>query len=149
MNKNNLIKNIILIIIFIISMYFVVQLFSKTEQEQNIENLTQMQNVNIEILKEGEGEFSKTGDTLVVHYVGTLENGDKFDSSLDRGEPFEFTLGDHSVIEGWEQGMLQMQVGEKRKIFIPYELAYGENGYPGVIPEKANLIFEVELLEIK
>lgn len=149
MNKNNLIKNILLIIIFIISMYFVVQLFSKTEQEQNIENLTQMQNVNIEILKEGEGEFSKTGDTLVVHYVGTLENGDKFDSSLDRGEPFEFILGDHSVIEGWEQGMLQMQVGEKRKIFIPYELGYGENGYPGVIPEKANLIFEVELLEIK
>ena len=149
MNKNNLIKNILLIIIFIISMYFVVQLFSKTEQEQNIENLTQMQNVNIEILKEGEGEFSKTGDTLVVHYVGTLENGDKFDSSLDRGEPFEFTLGDHSVIEGWEQGMLQMQVGEKRKIFIPHELAYGENGNPPVIPEKTNLIFEVELLEIK
>ena len=149
MNKNNLIKNIILIIIFIISMYFVVQLFSKTEQEQNIENLTQMQNVNIEILKEGEGEFSKTGDTLVVHYVGTLENGDKFDSSLDGGEPFEFTLGDHSVIEGWEQGMLQMQVGEKRKIFIPYELAYGEYGRPPIIPKKANLIFEVELLEIK
>jgi len=169
MNKNNLIKNILLIIIFIVLMYFVIQSFSKNgvtqggasliqsfsennveEQNDNLNNnQTQMKNVDIEILKEGQGESSKTGDTLVVHYTGTLENGQKFDSSLDRGNPFEFTLGKHSVIEGWEQGMLQMKVGEKRKLFVPYELAYGEGGYPPVIPQKANLIFEVELLEIK
>ncbi len=165
MNKNSLIKNLLLIVIFIILMYFVFQFFSKVEieeqgasvfqmlEEQNNglnDNSSQMQKkVDIEILKEGEGESSKVGDSLVVHYTGTLENGEKFDSSLDRGEPFEFTLGNHSVIEGWEQGMLNMKIGEKRKLFIPYELAYGESGYPPIIPEKANLVFEVELLEIK
>ena len=108
-----------------------------------------MQTVNIETLKEGEGDFSKIGDTLVVHYTGIFENGEVFDSSLEREEPFEFVLGAHSVIEGWELGMLEMQKGEKRKLFVPYNLAYGEYGAPPVIPGKANLIFEVELLEIK
>lgn len=145
---SNLTKNILLTIVFIILMYFVVQFFSKTENE-NL-NLNEMQDINIEVLSQGEGDnVSKTGDTLVVHYTGVFENGEKFDSSLDRNEPFEFTLGEQSVIEGWERGMLNMKVGEKRKIFIPYELAYGEAGRPPVIPEKANLIFEVELLEIK
>lgn len=154
MSKANL-TNILLAIIFIILMYFVFQFFSKTEvgtQEvyQN-NNLIEMQNnkTEIEILEEGQGEPSKAGDTLVVHYVGTLETGEKFDSSIDRGEPFEFVLGSQSVIEGWEQGMLNMKVGEKRKLFIPYQFGYGEYGYPPIIPEKANLIFEVELLEIK
>jgi peptidylprolyl isomerase/FKBP-type peptidyl-prolyl cis-trans isomerase FkpA len=104
--------------------------------------------VIIETLIEGQGEESKKGDTLVVHYTGTFENGEKFDSSLDRGESFSFILGQGMVIEGWEQGMLGMKAGEKRKIFIPYELGYGEFDY-GPIPGKSNLIFEVELLEIK
>ncbi|HOI60192.1 MAG TPA: FKBP-type peptidyl-prolyl cis-trans isomerase [Candidatus Pacearchaeota archaeon] len=165
MSKTNLI-NVLLLVIFIGLMYFVFQFFSKVEigeqgasihqnfneQENNLnDNSIEMQNNNIEteILKEGQGEPSKVNDTLVVHYTGILENGEKFDSSLDRGVPFEFTLGNHSVIEGWEQGMLNMKVGEKKKLFIPYQLGYGEYGYPPVIPEKANLIFEVELLEIK
>lgn len=158
MKTQTLLKNILLVIIFIVSMYFVVQYFSKTIEEEptnnnsnnNVENIMENKKVEIEVLKEGEGDVvSKNGDTLAVHYTGTLENGEKFDSSLDRGTPFEFELGSHSVIEGWEQGMLGMKVNEKRKLLIPYELAYGENGYAPVIPPKANLIFEVELLEIK
>ena len=142
MSKSIFIK----IIIFITAMFLVVHLVSKKEP-QSIEVLEEMPNIEIEILKEGEGNFSKKGDTLVVDYVGTFENGEEFDAS--REDPFEFVLGNHSVIEGWEQGMLEMQVGEIRRIFIPYTLAYGERGSPPIIPEKANLIFEVELLEIK
>ena len=145
-----LIKNTILTIIFITLMVFVVQFFSQAEKEEPLINNTIMEKqVKIEILKEGEGELSKKGDTLVVHYVGKLESGEKFDSSLDRGVPFEFTLGANSVIQGWEQGMLNMKVGEKRILNIPYELGYGEAGYYPVIPAKTNLVFEVELLEIK
>lgn len=154
MKSSNLIINIILIIVFVSLMYFVVQAVSNTgNDDSKTENITdsdsnEMEKVNIEILKEGEGEVSKVGDTLTVHYTGTLEDGTKFDSSVDRGTPFQFTLGNHSVIEGWEQGMLGMKVGEIRKLHIPYELAYGEGGYPPIIPERANLYFEVELLSI-
>ena len=145
-----LIKNSILIIIFITLMVFVVQFFSQAEKEEPLINNTTMEKkVEIEILKEGEGELSEKGDTLVVHYVGTLEDGKQFDSSVDRGVPFEFTLGRNSVIQGWEEGMLGMKVNEKRRLTIPYELGYGEAGYYPIIPAKATLIFEVELLEIK
>jgi len=131
---------------------------NSTERESvlSTENLNLEQNsdmdfteLNIEILREGSGNESKSGDTLVVNYLGTLKDGTKFDSSYDRGEPFEFTLGNSSVIEGWEQGMLGMKVGEKRKIEIPSSMGYGENGIVGTIPGKSGLIFEVELLEIK
>lgn len=97
----------------------------------------------------GTGAESKNGDTLVVHYTGTLEDGTKFDSSVDRGQPFEFMIGQGYVIEGWEKGMLGMKVGGKRKLTIPSDMAYGDSGVPGAIPGGATLIFEVELLEIK
>ena len=101
------------------------------------------------ILKEGEGEVvSKAGDVLTVHYTGTLENGEKFDSSVDRDQPFTFTVGVGQVIQGWEQGMVGMKIGEKKKLEIPAELGYGESGAGGVIPPNANLIFEVELISI-
>lgn len=103
----------------------------------------------IEDLLVGTGPSSTIGDTLSVHYTGTLEDGTKFDSSLDRGTPFEFVIGQGYVIEGWDQGMLGMQVGGKRKLTIPSDLAYGDRGIPGAIPGGATLIFEVELLEIK
>ncbi len=107
------------------------------------------QGVQIEILKEGAGAVAKNGDKVSVHYVGVLENGTKFDSSVDRGVPFEFTLGAGQVIPGWDIGVEGMKVGEKRKLTIPSLLAYGERGAGGVIPPNATLIFEVELLGIK
>ena len=104
-----------------------------------------MSDIIIEKIKEGEGEVAKKGESVTVHYTGIFENGTKFDSSLDRGEPFEFKLGAGMVIQGWDIGVEGMKVGEKRKLTIPYHLAYGERGY-GPIPPKATLIFEVELL---
>ena len=102
-----------------------------------------------EVLKEGEGEAITNGQTAVVHYTGWLTDGIKFDSSIDRGVPFEFSLGASMVISGWDQGVLGMKAGEKRKLTIPSGLAYGEQGSPGSIPPNATLIFEVELVGIK
>jgi len=94
----------------------------------------------------GTGAETKSGDVVTVHYTGTLIDGTKFDSSLDRGEPFSFVLGAGNVIEGWEQGVLGMKVGGKRKLTIPPDLGYGETGQ-GSIPPSATLIFEIELLK--
>ena len=107
------------------------------------------QGVEIEVLKEGTGAVAKNGDTVAVHYVGVLENGTKFDSSVDRGIPFEFTLGAGQVIPGWDIGVEGMKIGETRKLIIPSELAYGSRGAGGTIPPNAMLIFQVELLGIK
>ena len=107
-----------------------------------------MEDLKIEIIKKGDETKAKTGDTVIMHYTGTFEDGAKFDSSVDRDQPFSFTLGSGMVIEGWELGVEGMGKGEKRKLTVPYHLAYGENGY-GPIPPKATLIFEVELLDIK
>ena len=113
------------------------------------QKINETKNMEIEILVEGtKEEKAKNGDNLTVHYVGTLEDGTKFDSSIDRGEPFPFTLGVGQVIEGWDLGILDMKIGEKRKLTIPPHLGYGESGIPGAIPENATLIFEVELLAI-
>ena len=97
----------------------------------------------------GEGAEVKEGDTVSVHYTGTLTNGTKFDSSLDRGQPFEFTVGEGQVIAGWDQGLVGMKVGGKRKLTIPPELGYGDRGAGDSIPPNSTLIFEIELLEIK
>lgn len=105
--------------------------------------------LKIKILKEGIGQEAKNGDTVFVHYTGTLENGIKFDSSLDRGKPFSFVLGSGQVIPGWEQGILGMKVGEKRKLTIAPELAYGSRAVGSIIQPNSTLIFEVEMLEIK
>jgi hypothetical protein len=96
----------------------------------------------------GKGPEVKVGDTVRVHYTGTLMNGTKFDSSRDRGTPFDFTVGGGSVIKGWDQGVVGMRVGGKRKLVIPQDQAYGEDGRPPEIPSKAGLKFDIELLEI-
>lgn len=101
-----------------------------------------------EDLAVGTGPAAKVGDTVAVHYTGTLEDGTKFDSSVDRGEPLEFTLGQGRVIPGWEEGIQGMQVGGKRKLTVPPDLGYGASGYPPVIPANATLIFDVELVSI-
>jgi FKBP-type peptidyl-prolyl cis-trans isomerase len=105
--------------------------------------------VKIETTKPGTGDGAKDGDTLVVHYTGTLTDGKRFDSSKDRNEPFEVTLGQRRVIAGWEQGLQGMKAGETRKLTIPPDLGYGARGAGGVIPPNATLVFEVDLLEIK
>jgi len=105
--------------------------------------------LKIETMEQGQGQEVKSGDIISVHYTGYLENGTKFDSSVDRGTPFEFQIGVGQVIKGWEQGLIGMKVGEKRKLTIPPELGYGSAGAGGAIPPNATLIFDVELLEIK
>lgn len=101
-----------------------------------------------EDLTVGTGPAVVAGDTVSVHYTGTLTNGQKFDSSLDRGQPFEFSVGAGQVIKGWDQGLVGMQVGGKRKLTIPASLGYG-NRSVGTIPANSTLIFEIELLAIK
>jgi peptidylprolyl isomerase len=96
----------------------------------------------------GKGVAAKTGDTVKVHYTGTLLNGTKFDSSLDRNEPFEFKLGAGMVIKGWDEGVVGMKVGGKRKLTIPVDMAYGKAGRPPTIPPNSPLVFEIELVKI-
>ncbi len=101
------------------------------------------------VLQEGEGRAIEQGETAVVHYTGWLENGKKFDSSRDRGQTFEFPLGGGRVIKGWDLGVGMMKLGDRYLLKLPHELAYGERGYPGAIPPRATLIFDVELIDAK
>jgi FKBP-type peptidyl-prolyl cis-trans isomerase len=96
----------------------------------------------------GDGTMADPGLTVAVHYTGWLTNGTKFDSSLDRGQPFKFVLGQHQVIDGWDQGVKGMRVGGKRKLTIPPDMGYGAQGAGGVIPPNATLVFDVELLKV-
>jgi len=115
------------------------------KQQENQKNME----LKIEILEKGDGPEAKNGDNISVHYVGTLLDGTKFDSSIDRGQPFSFQLGQNHVIQGWELGLLGSQVGEKRKLTIPSELGYGTSGAGnGLIPPNSVLIFEIEVLNI-
>jgi peptidylprolyl isomerase len=104
--------------------------------------------LKIEDIKEGTGPAVKSGDNIVIHYKGTLTNGKTFDSSYDRGEPFQTTIGVGQVIEGWDKGVVGMKVGGKRKLTIPPSMGYGSQA-AGEIPPNSTLIFEVELIEIK
>lgn len=116
---------------------------SSTNNQQVVSEL------KIEDEKVGTGSAVKSGDTIVVNYKGTLLDGTKFDSSYDRGQPFETQIGVGQVIKGWDVGIIGMKVGGKRKLTIPSNLAYGEQGAGGAIPPNAPLIFEIELLSIK
>ncbi|MBI1984709.1 MAG: FKBP-type peptidyl-prolyl cis-trans isomerase [Candidatus Wildermuthbacteria bacterium] len=141
--------------------FYITVLNKSSEQEQNsasnapvtenkeTNNQPAMENtLKIEDIKIGEGTEAKAGNTVLVNYIGTLTDGTKFDSSYDRGLPLSFVLGQGQVIAGWDQGILGMKIGGKRKLTIPPSLAYGEAGAGGVIPPNATLIFEVELVEV-
>ncbi|ODV94199.1 hypothetical protein PACTADRAFT_35007 [Pachysolen tannophilus NRRL Y-2460] len=108
-----------------------------------------MSQVEIQRITPGDGKtFPKTGDLVSIHYVGTLENGKKFDSSRDRGKPFQTNIGVGQVIKGWDEAIPKLSLGEVARLTIPGPLAYGSRGFPGLIPPNATLIFEVELLGI-
>ncbi|XP_040000323.1 FK506-binding protein 1-like [Xiphias gladius] len=104
--------------------------------------------VEVETLKPGDGKtFPQKGHDVTVHYVGTLTNGKKFDSSRDRGDPFKFRLGEGQVIRGWDEGVAQMSLGQVAKLTCSPDYAYGSRGYPPIIPANSTLVFEVELLK--
>jgi peptidylprolyl isomerase len=121
---------------------------SKPMSDEDNKVVTTPSGLKYEVIKAGDGATPKTGQTVVVHYTGTLEDGTKFDSSRDRGQPFSFKLGVGQVIKGWDEGLSTMKVGDRRKLIIPPELGYGARGAGGVIPPNATLIFDVELLKI-
>jgi len=160
MSKKAVIILIILLVV-VIAIYFLMQnnnvpststaSLPNANQNQQMEQTSlnfDIQGMKVEIVQQGTGEEAKAGDTVSVHYTGTLLDGTKFDSSVDRGEPFSFTLGQNRVIQGWELGVAGMKVGEKRKLTIPPELAYGSQAVGGVIPANSTLQFDVELLKI-
>lgn len=117
-----------------------------TQMENTITTPSGLQYVD---LQEGDGPTPQRGQTVTVHYTGTLENGKKFDSSRDRSSPFSFRIGVGQVIKGWDEGVGSMKVGGRRKLVIPAELGYGKQGAGGVIPPNATLIFDVELLGVQ
>lgn len=143
--------------VFAIAIAAVLLIFSKGSQFANLNSVNiqgeeSMDNIDfvelkIETLEEGSGKECESGDEISVHYTGTLKDGTKFDSSYDRDEPFTFVLGIGQVIDGWDQGVEGMKIGEKRRLEIPSSLGYGEYG-AGTIPANAGLIFDVELISI-
>ena len=149
-SKNSLVMLFIIIIIAAVGLYFISKGGFKKETMEPSQN--QISGLEITTLKEGSGIQAKAGDIVSVNYTGTFEDGEAFDSNIDPAfghvAPFIFTLGQGMVILGWDQGVLGMKIGEKRKLVIDSSLAYGDSGIPGAIPPKANLIFEVELLKI-
>ena len=139
----------IIISIIIVVILIIIAVSSQRGKDSGVIEETPVQEgLGIEVLQEGSGLGAQNNYTISVHYTGMLEDGTIFDSSLDRGVPFSFTLGIGQVISGWDKGVLGMKIGEKRKLTISPELAYGEAGIPGAIPPNSTLIFDIEMLEI-
>jgi len=111
-----------------------------------LEEVTTETGLKYYVVQEGAGDCPEKGTKVVVHYTGYLEDGSTFDSSVEREQPFEFTIGQGRVIKGWDEGVAMMKIGEKRRFIIPPELGYGQRGYDNLIPPGATLIFDVELL---
>ncbi|OHA34767.1 MAG: hypothetical protein A2928_02895 [Candidatus Taylorbacteria bacterium RIFCSPLOWO2_01_FULL_45_15b] len=145
---------VVLAVVLIVLIFGQTYISGTTPIETNIPNIDGSSATSgglvIEDIVVGTGEAVANGDLAVVHYTGTLEDGTKFDSSLDRGEPFGFIVGQGRVISGWEQGVIGMKEGGKRRLIIPPELAYGPTGAGnGVIPPNAKLFFDIELIQVE
>ena len=119
--------------------------FAAQEAKKTVTTASGLKYVDVVV---GKGASPTTGKTVKVHYTGTLENGKKFDSSVDRNEPFSFTIGVGQVIKGWDEGVMTMKVGGERKLIIPSKLGYGARGAGAAIPPNATLLFDVELLDV-
>ena len=142
----------ILTIIVLVAFTWILQggnIMAASEKESNAQEVTTPSGLKYVDQVVGTGDVAVAGKTASVHYTGWLENGKKFDSSVDRGQPFSFPLGDGRVIKGWDEGVQGMKVGGKRKLTIPSDLGYGSRGAGGVIPANATLIFDVELLGVR
>ncbi len=151
--KNAIITLVVLVLVVGLLFVFLKPKSQIKNNNQTLMTKTLEDGLKIEVLKEGTGAEVKNGDYAIVNYTGMLDNGSVFDSNIDpkfnHVQPFGFTLGAQMVIRGWEEGVLGMKVGEKRKLTIPSELGYGAMGHPPVIPQNATLTFEVELIGIK
>lgn len=146
-NQRILIVAILLLLLAAVAYFVYANNTSQSGMEEGM--VTTASGLQYVDLVEGTGKEALAGSKVSVHYTGWLTDGKKFDSSLDRKQPFEFTLGAGNVIKGWDEGVAGMKVGGKRRLTIPPELGYGARGAGGVIPPNATLIFEVELLEVK
>jgi peptidylprolyl isomerase len=135
-----------ILILFLILPLFILYNGCSSEKEQTVTTPSGLKYVD-EVI--GTGPSPEKGKQVTVHYTGTLEDGKKFDSSRDRNTPLNFTIGIGQVIKGWDEGIMSMKVGGKRKLTIPPDLGYGQRGAPPAIPPGATLIFEVELLGVK
>jgi peptidylprolyl isomerase len=140
MKQSSKIVALIILVVFLAAPSFAAQDAKKT-----VTTASGLKYVDVVV---GKGASPTAGKQVKVHYTGTLENGKKFDSSVDRKEPFSFTIGVGQVIPGWDEGVMSMKVGGKRKLIIPPNLGYGTQGAGGVIPPNATLLFDVELLDV-
>ncbi|HYJ86819.1 MAG TPA: FKBP-type peptidyl-prolyl cis-trans isomerase [Pyrinomonadaceae bacterium] len=145
--RNRQVRIIAIVIVLALAASAIAYLITKRSGSNGSE-VTTASGLKYTDIVEGTGPSPRNGQRLSVHYTGTLQNGTKFDSSVDRGQPYEFVLGTGSVIKGWDEGLLTMKVGGKRKLIIPPGLGYGARGTPN-IPANSTLLFDVELLGIK
>lgn len=146
--RNRQTRMIAIIVVLVFAVGAIAYLISQYAGKTNAE-VTTASGLKYSEIKEGTGATPQKGQTVTVHYTGTLENGLKFDSSLDRGTPADFRIGVGAVIKGWDEGLMSMKVGGKRRFVIPSALGYGPQGRPPQIPGNSTLLFDVELLGVK
>lgn len=147
--KNRNMRIVAIVIVVVLALSAVGYVLSKRGGGTTGAEVTTPTGLKYVDLVEGTGATPQRGQTVTVHYTGTLENGTKFDSSVDKGQPYSFRIGTGVVIKGWDEGLMSMKAGGKRKLIIPASLGYGSMGRPPDIPGGATLLFDVELLAVK
>ena len=147
--KNRNMRIIAIVVVVLLAASAVAYVLSRRSSSTTGAEIATASGLKYVDLVQGTGATPRRGQTVTVHYTGTLENGRKFESSRDRGVPADFRLGVGAVIKGWDEGLMSMKVGGKRKLIIPSDLGYGPMGRPPNIPGNSTLIFDVELLDVK